>query len=290
MAKRWASSSGTSSTPYAKSHWQRARPKAQLVGKLRRLAHKSSHDRSRATAEVVRRAEAATAAAVAEAAAQGEAEAADARKTWRGGEAARRQRFLAKKADDARAQTLKGLEPEVEAIMSKHRATLRRLKGEHDVALAALRAEAAQAAEAGAARAAAEGAAALGRRLDSEAAAFRQRVDQLARAQEGRLRELQREQQQELEDVRRGHRDGACVRTHMVDFSRLARAPPRVRGSGTLLQPRGALGASAVAVRLGSSTGKAQSEDDEHRGVEVGRCTIEAASDNCFREYDQIRS
>jgi hypothetical protein len=169
--------------------------------------------RLRATAEVVRRAEAATAAAVAEAAAQGEAEAADARKTWRGGEAARRQRFLAKKADDARAQTLKGLEPEVEAIMSKHRATLRRLKGEHDVALAALRAEAAQAAEAGAARAAAEGAAALGRRLDSEAAAFRQRVDQLARAQEGRLRELQREQQQELEDVRRGHRDGACVRT-----------------------------------------------------------------------------
>ena len=48
MAKRWESRSRISSTPYAKSHWQRARPKAQLVGKLRRLAHKSSHDRSRA--------------------------------------------------------------------------------------------------------------------------------------------------------------------------------------------------------------------------------------------------
>ena len=57
----------------------------------------------------------------AEAAAKAELE--EARQTWEAGKDARRKRFLAQKADDARAQTIKGLEPEIETIMSKVRFT-----------------------------------------------------------------------------------------------------------------------------------------------------------------------
>lgn len=75
--------------------------------------------RCRASAEVLRRAEAATKAAIEEAEAASKAEFEEARQTWEAGKDARRKRFLAQKAADARAQTIKGLEPEIETIMTK---------------------------------------------------------------------------------------------------------------------------------------------------------------------------
>ncbi len=75
--------------------------KASLVGKCK------------AAAEAVKKAADATAASVEAARAEAEAEATAARRTWREGESGRRQRFLARKAEDAKEATLRGLQPEV---------------------------------------------------------------------------------------------------------------------------------------------------------------------------------
>lgn len=49
------------------------------------------------------------------------------------GEVARRERWLAKKTEEVRERTVKGLEPEVQRIVEQHKADLLELEAQHQV-------------------------------------------------------------------------------------------------------------------------------------------------------------
>ncbi|CBN78310.1 Novel protein containing IQ calmodulin-binding motif [Ectocarpus siliculosus] len=62
---------------------------------------------------------------------KGKAETLDAQALWAQGEDARREKWMAKRTQEIRELTLKGLEPEIERIMDKHKAEMEEIERGH---------------------------------------------------------------------------------------------------------------------------------------------------------------
>jgi len=158
------------------------------------------------TAETLKRANETTIIQVEEVKKEGEKELASSRKIWRDGENERKKKFLARKMQEVKEVTLKGLEPELETIRVKHQheidiltseaesqvqSSIQSLNVEHEKSITEIEEKSQQSYE---------------KKIDNELIIFKQRKDHLSKQHHERLRLLKTEYNEEFSEQRRTQR------------------------------------------------------------------------------------